>query len=254
MKSCLTKLFCSILAAGALCSAASLAEDKPLTKSDVEAIVKQVITDNPELLIDSVQNYQKKRVVEETEKGAKAIVERKTDILNDPDSPSIGNPKGDVTIVEFFDYHCGYCKQFLPVVTQLTNEDSKLRIVFKEFPILTEDSSLAARAALAVYSIDKSKYLAYHTLLMKSSTAFTEETLTEKAVSLGVDKEAFRQSFADPRWVHELAKNKELASALYITGTPAIIVGDELIPGVIPMKALQQKIAAVRDGKKSQKD
>lgn len=253
MKASMSKLFLPLLAAGLLCSGPTLADDaKPLTKADVEAIVKQVIAENPELLIDSVSNYQKKRLSEDSAKASKNIVERKAELL-DSEAPSIGNPNGDVTIVEFFDYHCGYCKQFLPVVTQVVSEDPKLRMVFKEFPILAPDSSIAAKAALAVYSIDKTKYLAYHTALMKMTGSFNAENLADKAESLGIDKAAFKKSLADPRWDKELSQNRELAEALYITGTPALTVGDELVPGVIPVAELKKKIAAVREKAGEQK-
>lgn len=246
MKAHLPKLFLSILTAGLLFSQAPLADDKALTKSDVEAIVKQVIKDNPEILIESVQGYQKKKAGEDLEKASKAIVDRKAELTQDSVSPSVGNPKGDVTIIEFFDYHCGYCKQFLPVVSQLVSEDPKLRVVFKEFPILSEDSNLAAKAALAVNSIDKSKYLAYHTALMKSTGQFSQDTLTDKAVAIGIDREAFRKALASPEIDKELSKNRELASALYITGTPAIVIGEDLIPGVIPLNDLKKRVEAAR--------
>ncbi len=250
MKYSFSALLLSAFIAGMICfNTADAAEDKPLSKADVEAIIKQVINDNPELIIGSVQNYQRKKEADNVSKASKAIVERQADLINDSGSPSVGSPNANVTIVEFFDYHCGYCKQFLPTVTQLLGEDKNLRLVFKEFPILSEDSDLAAKAALAVNSIDKTKYLAFHTALMKMSTTFTNENLTAKAKEIGIGETDFKKAMASPDLDKQLTKNRELAYALNIHGTPAIIVGKELVPGVIPVNDLKARIAAIREGK-----
>lgn len=226
------------------------AETKPLTKAEVEAIVKQYIIDNPGLIIASVENYQKKKMAEDAEKASKNVIALEGDLQNDSFSPSIGNPKGDVTIVEFFDYHCGYCKQFLPTITNEITKDPELKVVFKEFPILSEDSVLASRASLAVNSIDKTKYLPFHMALMKMSKAFTEENLTEKAKEVGISAAALKKAMENPEIDKELAKNADLAHALSVHGTPALVVGTEVVPGVIPADALEAKIAAARSKNK----
>jgi len=119
-------------------------------------------------------------------------------------------------------------------------------VVFKEFPILSEDSELAARAALAVYSIDKSKYFDYHTALMKSSGAFTMDMLTEKAKEVGIDPEAFKKALENPDVAKELSHNKEIAQSLHIDATPTVIVDTSLMTGAIDLDALKAKIADSR--------
>ncbi len=249
MRHSLFALFLSVISALLVCSSTASAADQPLTKADVEAIVKQVITDNPELILSSVESYQRKKMAEDTSKASQTILSKKAEMEDDPNSPFVGDPKGDVTLVEFFDYHCGYCKQFLPTVAELASEDKHLKIVFKEFPILAPDSDLAARASLAVYSIDRTKYLAYHTLLMRMSTTFTEDNLMEKAKTVGIGEAAFRKAYNNPDLSKELDKTRELAYSLNIHGTPAIVLGNELIPGVVSINELREKIAALRETK-----
>ena len=243
-------LISAIVFSTALCATAD-AQDKALTKADVEAIVKKTIEENPELIMNSVRDYQMKQQAATLSKAAKNIVAMKGDLQNNPNSPFAGNPNGDVTIVEFFDYHCHYCKQFYPTVAKLIDDDKNLRVVFKEFPILSEDSALAAKAALAVYSIDKGKYFAYHTALMKSSGAFTMDMLQDKAKEVGIDPDAFKKAMDNADLTKEIDHNKELAQSIGINGTPAIIVGNDLIPGAIEYDALKAKIASARKEKKS---
>lgn len=247
MKNRTGKLILSAFTSGMLLfSASAFTAETPMTKADIEALVKQVIRDNPELILETVNDYQKKKQSDMSAKAAKNIVAMQEQLKNDPLSPSVGNPAGDVTLVEFFDYHCGYCKQFLPTIIGLVNEDTKLRLVFKEFPILSEDSRLAAKAALTVNKIDKNKYLTYHTALMKMSTGFTMENLTAKAEEIGVNGDAFKKEMADPALDTEIAKTKELAYALDISGTPAIVIGTDIAPGAMPLGELKARIAAAR--------
>lgn len=227
----------------------SAASNKPLTNADVEAIVKKVIDENPDLIIESVQKYQLKKQEEQVSHASENIVKLKSQIEDDPNSPVAGNLHGDVTMVEFFDYHCGYCKQFLPTVTEVLKDDHNLKVVFKEFPILAPDSALAAKASLAVYHANKAKYVAYHTALMHMSGVFTMENLTDKAVEVGISKSAFEKAMKNPDLDKEIDANRVLAGAIGVRGTPGIIVGTELIPGVIPMDELKAKIADARKKK-----
>jgi protein-disulfide isomerase len=230
---------------------ASADDAKPLTHDEVEAVVKQVIHDNPELIIQAVEDYQQKQQMASVSKAAQNIISLQKDLNHDPLSPSIGNPKGDVTLVEFFDYHCGYCKHFFPEIGKLLKDDPNVRIVFKEFPILSEDSETASRAALAVYKIDPSKYFEFHTLLMKSSGTFSQEMLEGKAKEIGISPEELRKAMDDPNISKELERNKTMAQAIDIQGTPGLIIGTSMTPGAVPYDILKEKIADVRSrGKK----
>jgi len=226
------------------------ATSTPLTKADVEAIVKQVIKDNPEFVMRTLEDYEVKEQATRISKASQNITKLQDKIEHDPRSPSVGNPKGDVTITEFFDYHCGYCKSFFPEIPKLLSQDKNVRIDFKEFPILRDDSANASRAALAVYNIDPSKYFDYHILLMRSTGDFTDEVLTAKAKQLGIDEDVFTKAFHDPALGKDLENNKELASSLAITGTPALLIGNEFMPGAISFDTLKSKVADARDNQK----
>jgi protein-disulfide isomerase len=226
---------------------------KPLTKADVEAIVKQVIKDNPDFVLQTLVNYEKREDLAKMAKMALNVKKMQGKIKDDPRAPVIGNPNGDVTVVEFFDYHCGYCKRFMPEITQLLQDDKNVRVVFKEFPILREDSETAARAALAVNQIDKSKYLDYHILLMKTNDDFTDEVLAGRAKQIGIDPDAFKKAFNDPELKKDLANNKALADSVGITGTPGLIIGTQVLPGAVGYDKLKSTIASVRDSQNQQK-
>ena len=222
--------------------------------AEIEAIVKKVIKENPELILKSVQEYQIKKQEEELSKAKENIIAMQSDIKNNPNSPALGNPKGDVTLVEFFDYHCGHCKNLLNPITKILDSDKNVKVVFKELPIFGgENSALAARAALAVNAVDKTKYFPYHTALMKMTGSFTNDNLTEKAVEIGIDEKEFKKAFASPEVAEEVEHNIELAHSLNIMGTPAIIIGDELIPGEIPLDAIKAKINEARKSDKTTK-
>lgn len=229
------------------------AQEKQLSKEDVEAIVKKVIQDNPDLIMKTLQEYQEKQQLDRVSKSAQNLVAMQDKINHDPSAPSVGNPAGDVTVTEFFDYHCGYCKRFYPEISQLLKEDKNVRVIFREFPILSEDSQTAAKGALAVYSIDKTKYFDYHVLLMQSSGQFTEDSLAETAKKVGIEPETFKKAFNNPEIEKDLQRNKMLAGNLGISGTPSIIIGTQLMPGAVPYSVLKAKVEEARSGKTSDK-
>ncbi|MBN8530550.1 MAG: DsbA family protein [Alphaproteobacteria bacterium] len=225
-------------------------DSKSLTKEDVQGIIKEWILANPETIIESVNGMQKKQMEEQFGKAKENIAKKKDEIFNDAGSPVAGNPKGDVVLVEFFDYNCGYCKKAFTTVNKLIEDDKNLKVVFKEFPILSESSELAARAALAVYSLDKAKYFDYHAALMKFTGNKDEAKLLELAKDVGVDPDKLKAEMGKQEVKDAINRDRTLAQALMIRGTPAFIIGDELIPGAIEFDALKAKIAAVRGGAK----
>jgi protein-disulfide isomerase len=178
---------------------------------------------------------------------AKAIAKMQAALKHDPNVPSIGNPNADVTIVEFLDYHCGHAKMFMSPLLRLVKDDSNLRIVFIEFPILGDDSVLAAKAALAINKIDKTKYIAYHRTLMKSRGKFTMELLTKMTKPAGIDKKAFGHVMEedDAKFAKTIDANAELAHSLNIHETPALVVGNKVIHGMIDEDVLGTEVAAL---------
>jgi protein-disulfide isomerase len=251
------KLFCaSLFATAALALTvflpmnASAEEAKAMSKPEMEALVKKVIQENPDLIFQTLLDYQNKTEANRMSRATLNMAKMQDKISHDPHSPSIGNPNGDVTIIEFFDYHCGYCKRFFPEIPKLLEEDKNVRFVFKEFPILSPDSALAARAALAVHTIDSKKYFDYHIELMNARGSFTEKSLTEIATHIGIAPEAFKKAFDAPEVMAYLNETKKEAESLGIQATPAVIVGTQLLPGAVPYEDLKERIDEVRDGQK----
>lgn len=211
---------------------------------DIEKIVREYLLKNPEVIFEAVERHQAQEREKQAERARTAIVERKKELFEDPASPVAGNLQGDVTLVEFFDYRCGHCKRFAPTLTKLLEQDSNVRVVYKEFPILGPQSVVAARAALAARA--QERYHAFHKALMDAKGALGEEEIMKIANSVGVDTERLKEDMKDPAIQKTIQRNYELAQALGITGTPALIVADELVPGAVPLEVLRDKIAQAR--------
>lgn len=220
----------------------------PGQKQEVREVVRQYLRDNPEVLVESIQALQAKRDDLERDMLKDTLVSLRGEIEKDPATPVAGNPDGDVTIVEFFDYRCGFCKRALPGVLELLKSDGNIRYVFKEFPILGPQSVYAARAALAVWSMDKEKYMPFHIAMMSSKGGLTEDKVFSLAAKGGIDADALRAAMEDPRIEKTLSRGRALAEALNITGTPAFIIGDNVNPGVMDAEQLKQAVADARKG------
>jgi protein-disulfide isomerase len=223
-----------------------------VTKQELPALIKDAILKNPEVIMDAVKLLKEKQAAEAKKKTEEALAKNKDALFNDTASGSLGDPKSaDITMVEFFDYHCGYCRHLLPDLAKLVKDDGKLRVIFKEFPILSEDSKSAAKAALAVNAIAKDKYFDYHTALMKHEGKYEEKDLLDMAKKLGIDTAKLKAEMAKPEINTILDKNAALAEELGIRGTPALVVGDQLAPGAMPYDDMKKLVADVRSGKKA---
>ena len=217
---------------------------QPMTREQVEQIVREYLLNNPEIIIEAVQGLEEKQRREaERERGA-ALVAKRDQFINDPDAPVGGNPQGDVTVVEFFDYRCPYCKQMAPALTELLKTDTKLRFVFKELPILGPDSVVAARAALAAHK--QGKYVVMHDRLLRHRGGFDEQTIARIAGEIGLDVARLKADMEKPEIAAMLDRNRQLARDLAITGTPAFIVGDKVVPGAVDLQALKNLVADAR--------
>ena len=229
------------------------AADAPaITPEQFSAMLKKTLDDNPEIIMDAIKKLQN-REQEDTNKIAKdAIAKNKDALFKDASLPSAGASikDADVTIVEFFDYHCGYCKHMLAPLTQLINTDKKVRIVFMDFPILSQDSANAARAALAVNRIDKKKYLDFYTAAMQENGKFDEAAVTSIAGKIGVNAEKLKAEMVKKDIGDVLQKNRALGEALAIHGTPALIINNEFYPGALSFDELQKAIDMARTGKR----
>lgn len=216
----------------------------PQQTQAVERIVHDYLMRHPEVILDAVESLEQKRR-DEAQTAAKAVIaERREELLHDPGSPVGGNLRGDVTIVEFFDYRCPYCKQMEPSLAQLLKDDHRLRFVYKEFPILGPDSVLASHAALAARK--QNKYQPLHDALLRERGHLDKDTILKIAESVGLDIQRLQADMASPDIERVIARNMALAGALGINGTPGFIVGDQLVPGAIDLPALQKLVTDSR--------
>lgn len=222
----------------------------PVTHGELPALVEQILVENPDIVMKAAQKMREKQVADSKKQASQSLEQHKSDIYGDTTSPTIGDPKGDVTVVEFFDYHCGYCKQMMPSLQQLAKDDKKVRIIFREFPILSEDSVTASRAALAVNNIAKDKYFDFHMALMKTTGKFDEKAIMAAAKKVGINTDKLKTEMASNDITAQLDKNRELGESLGIRGTPALIVDDQLVPGAMPYDDLKKMIEQIRSGKK----
>ena len=224
----------SILALGLM--TASCAEAGPTTtmsKSEIETLVKEYILENPEIIRDAILNLQQKEALQEQESYKESISSAKDALENDPRDASIGPANAKVTIVEFFDYNCGFCKRSTPWIEDtIAKYGNDIRFVFKELPILddrTKTSRLASRAALAA---DKQgKYMEMHFALM-SQKRLNGDIIKDTAKDIGLDMRRYEADMADPTIEQHISDTMELADRLpALTGTPFFIVGDEYVSG-----------------------
>lgn len=215
-------------------------------KKAIEDIVRTYILKNPEIIREAVEALQAKEQQSAEERRIESMAKLKDELTSDPTSPVLGNPAGDVTVVEFFDYRCPYCKRAAPVVEQLVKEDGRIRRVMKEFPILGPESLFASRVALAAHA--QGKYEAIHRLLISSRGALDQETVMRLAKEAGLDLVQLKRDLNSPLIDETLKKNRDLAGQIEITGTPAFIIGKEFVPGAVELDALRTIVARARKG------
>lgn len=228
--------------------ASAFAEDSmsDANKREVEAVVEDFILKNPEVLMRAIQTYQAKIQEEKRIKAKKNLVNLTAELNLNPGSPVIGNPNGDITIVEFFDYRCGYCKRVFPTIQALLKEDGNIRYVLKELPILGSESLFASQAALAIWDTTPEKYQSFHGALMASRGNLNSAKVLTIAENLNIDKDALRKNMKNNSVNDELNKNIELSERLNVTGTPAFIIGDQLYPGALSMDEIRKMVALAR--------
>jgi protein-disulfide isomerase len=233
-------------AASIVVSSSIVMWDRQQSEMATKAIVEKVISENPELITKSLRAAQAKKTAATVAEVAKdySLIER--DLKDHPNFPVAGNPAGDVTVVEFFDYHCGYCKHFVPTLKELIEDDHNIRVVFKEFPILSDDSAVLAKAALAVNRIDPSKYYAFHVALMDAKDSLTPPVVAQMARDAGIDPEKFTSAVNDKSLDEEIARNKRLGDQLTLNFTPAVIVAGKLVSGNPTLDVLKEVVAKAR--------
>jgi len=216
----------------------------PEQTEQVEEIFRRMVKEQPRLILEALQEMRQREEAEAEAKAMATVKEKRDEILKDPAAPIFGNPDGDVTVVEFFDYRCPYCKSVAGKAMETAKKDGKVRVMFKELPILGPESVFAARAALAAQR--QGKYIEYHLALMRSRERLTDEITIRIAQGVGIDLEKLKKDMGSPEIKRQLEANLELAQELGIRGTPAFIVGDRLAPGAIDEETLVKMIADAR--------
>ena len=225
-------------------SAASTAEAHDLPVEAIRRIIRDYLLEHPEVLIEAQQVLVAKREAEEAEQERRAIQSHRAELISDPEAPVAGNPDGSITLVEFFDYRCGYCRRVKPTVEALLAENDDLRVVYKEFPILGPESTLAAHAALASRAQDG--YGPFHAALMEAEGAFDRAQILAVARSVGLDDERLARDMEEPAIAALIQRNALLADALGIRGTPAFVIGDRLVGGALPLAEFRTIVADAR--------
>ena len=212
----------------------------------IEQVVRDYLLKHPEVIVEAIEELQKRERADEERKAKQGLAQNKAKLFSDPASPVAGNPNGDVTLVEFFDYQCGYCKSVLSDVQRLIKDDGKLKFVFKELPILGPASVTAAKAALA--SRGQGKYEAFHNALMSHRGPLDEATILKVATSVGLDTDRLRKDMESPEVQQAIGANLALAEQLGIRGTPGFVVGERVVPGAIKLDDMKKLVAEARKG------
>ncbi len=237
-------LWLSLLLATASSTASAGEGLSPQQKSAIDQAIHDYLLDHPEIVVDALKAAQQKSAQEAAERTRRLIGEMRRQLVDNPDDLVQGNPKGDATIVEFFDYRCPYCKEIEPALDALLHEDPKLRIVYKEFPVLGEPSVYASRVALAARK--QGKYAAFHRAMMAVKGTIDDAVVLKVAASVGLDLNKVKTDMGAADIEHIIRANYDLAATLSIEGTPALIIGDTLIPGAVDIDKLREDIATVR--------
>lgn len=218
----------------------------PAAKQQMEQLVREYLVNNPEVVIEALTAYQQREEEAAAARQRDAMGSLEEDLKNNPNDPVLGNVDGDITVVEFFDYRCGFCKRAHDDVKALLKADGNIRFVLKEFPILGPDSVNASRASQAVWLHQKDKYDAFHAAMMGNKGDLGAERVMELAQAAGVDTAALTEQMNDPLVNETLRATAAQAGALNITGTPAFVFGKQVQPGAIGLEMMQEQVAAMR--------
>ena len=228
-----------------LCVAA-LAGEVPdaARRQEIETIVREYLRAHPEVVLEALQEMERREQERQRVQRVEAIRAHLAQLTQDPGSPVAGNPHGKVTVVEFFDYQCGYCRRQVAELKKLLQADADVRLVYKDLPILGPPSVFAARAALAARK--QGKHEALHEALMATKEPLTEEIVLKVATESGLDIARLQKDMADPSVAEALERNFQLQRALNIEGTPALIVGTEFVPGAASVETLKALVERAR--------
>jgi protein-disulfide isomerase len=251
MKFAVRPLAAALLAA-AFALPAQAQSFSPDQRGEIERIMRDYLLSHPELLQEVLAEMEKRQAVADAEKHRAGVQEHAATIFSSPRQITLGNPQGDVTVVEFFDYNCGYCKRAMADMTDLMKGDSKLKFVLKEFPVLGEGSTQAAQVAVAVRMQDKTggkKYLEFHQKLLGGRGQADKARALAVAKEVGLDMTRLEKDMASDEVKETLQESFKLAEALGLNGTPSYIVGNDVVIGAVGLPALKERVNTTRCGK-----
>ena len=237
------------LALGTAWTAAANAQDMPAFEGPAfESAVRDYLLANPELLLEMQSALEAKRNAEVSERQAVTLEQRGDRIFDNPADLVLGNPDGDVTVVEFYDYNCGVCRRALSDMQNLIESDSDIRFVLKEWPILGPPSMEAHLVSRAVARVAPDRYGEFHLAMLGADERADGDTAMAMVERMGIDEEAVQTAMNEPETTGPLEEAYELAEALGIGGTPSYVVGGDVLYGAVGVEALKERIAAVRSG------
>lgn len=255
-KSTLVIIAGSILMVAGIFLALRLASDRTsqgdapalaMSKTEVERIVRDYLMEHPEVIFDAVRQMEVKENEGRMSKMRDGAKKYAAEIFGEPDAIVTGNPSGDVTIVEFFDYRCTYCRKIVPELSQLVKQDGNIRLVLKEFPILSKDSELASRAAVA--SVAQGKYWDFHLALM-AAEEISPDAIMAIAKNVGLNVEKLKADMMSEKTGLVIVRNHTLAQKLGIEATPTFYIGDVPYSGALPLSELKKAVEEARKAKK----
>ncbi len=219
-------------------------------RGEIEKIVREYLLQHPEVLQEVMTELEKKQAADEAVKNQAAVKDNAEAIFNSPRQVVIGNPQGDVTFVEFFDYNCGYCKRAMDDMFAMMKADPKLKVVLKEFPVLGEGSTQAAQVAVAVRMQDKTgkKYLEFHQKLLTGRGSADKARALAVAKEVGLDMARLEKDMASDEVKNTLAESFKIAEAMGLNGTPSYVIGNEAVIGAVGLPTLKEKVNMARCG------
>jgi protein-disulfide isomerase len=218
----------------------------PAQRAEVIALIRQELVQDPSILRNAIASLQAQDQASQAAAQGNAIAADKTALTGNPADPVIGNPQGRVSVVEFYDTRCPYCREMRPELTELVHQDPNVRVIFKDIPILGPNSIIEARALLAAQR--QGGYASMQAALMTDTVPPTDDRLRTVAKELGMNPDRLIRDISDPAIAAKLAANTALAQSLGINGTPAIIVGNQLVPGAISLSDLQKLVDQAQAG------
>lgn len=224
----------------------------PEQEASVQGVVKSYLLKNPEIIIEAVQNYQKQQQQAQISQAVSKIKENTTALFDNPYSPVIGNPKGNIALVEFFDFRCPHCKDASANVLKLKQDNKDLRVIYKNFPIFGGPSMTAAKASIASFKLDPKKYAAFHRSLMTFKGNLSDDDIFTLATKAGYDAKDLKAEM-EKSWVKNQVKaNMEVGTTIGVNATPMFVLANlsnshyAFIPGAVPKSELEKQIAELQ--------